>query len=250
MTKDRPAVTNRQDDFVGQLSAQQKRIFKQLQKLLAEADHDLRWHWRVGQRLLDLRGDHDRWPTGGVKDLAEALGCSPAFLTKSVACARTYREEEAADLDGRGVGWDQFVIAMAVPGKSRRLQFLRQARAGGWSTPRLRAEVRRELGQPPHAGGRKQRSRREVEAVEHLLELLSRSRSWGRYVSEGQWAGKPPDVLSKLAEETDEPEGLLTQLRELDAVLKAMGKSIARVRAALPELIGEVEARGRRRGGR
>jgi hypothetical protein len=217
MAKDRSVVTKSQDDFVGKLSPRKKQTFKQFQKLLAEADHDLRWHWRVGRRLLDLRADHDRWPTGGVKDLAEALGCSPAFLTKSVACARTYGEKEAAALDGRGVGWDQFVIAMAVPGKGRRLQLLGRARAGNWSTPRLRAE----------GGG-----------------------SWGRYVSDGQWAGKPPDVLSKLAEETDEPEGLLTQLSELEAMLKAMGTSIARVRAALPELIGELETRVRRRGGR
>ena len=80
------------------------------------------------------------FPYGLVLRTAKALGVSRSMLTKSVACAGEYTEEQAGEMDRLGVAWDHLVAALAVKDRAERQRLLKAAADGRWTMVRLNGD--------------------------------------------------------------------------------------------------------------
>jgi hypothetical protein len=248
-----------QDDlnnFLRQFPDSKQATFRQLDKLLEKPTRDLNDHWCIGKCVRALAGDSGESERYGLlTDLAAALGCSVAPLTKARNFAEEYSVAEVKRLARDGVTWGMMSTALPVKDKAEREKLLTRARAEGWTVHELRNEVQKLNKGPKRKGGRAKKRLKSFGPLVDLKSVVRQTGEWLRHHFE-VWAGPETDLLERLdaLSPTDYTRDLEQYLTEAIASLTRMAKAANALRRPLPALKAKVKAdldaiESRQRGG-
>jgi hypothetical protein len=234
-------------DFWTELDEAQRQHFLALVRAFEAQDKTLRWYHRVGQHVLDLRGQEERFKYGAswVRRVGAALNVSRDLLTKPLAFYLRFPEEaDLAELEGLKATWSAVVTSLSLGDRATQLALLRQAAQEKWALSRLRKAVVEQRTQRlgdrrPRRTGRNIRAPQADAPEAELADLHTRAQAFARYLG-AKWLAGEAALLACLRraprrQMTPALRGLLTQAEE---ALGAVAGRIDQLRTGLREVVG------------
>jgi len=186
--------------FRSELPRDMQEVFDRLTDVVDHHRDDLGWYHQLGKLLHDLRsqkGGGDRW---SMKRLAPALGPSDSTLTKALRFVELFpAEADLRKVKKLGLNWSSIYNSFTIP-PAKRLAFLATASKRGWSSERVRFEIKRQFPTSRRGvGGRPVRAPEDRGLELNLEEFARLSRDWLNFY-ERVWEGGRHPVESQLLE--------------------------------------------------
>lgn len=224
--------------FVENLTKPQRKIFDELQDLVAHQQSSLSWYHAAGAKVLELQEAVETRGRGWTPALAAALGLSRSNLTKVRKFAADFTRRQAERLDEIGAVWGQ-VLAVQHARTRDRMKLLEEAVAKGWGVVDLQAAVKQRFG-VRNPGGRPHRKPSTMK--DGLVQLQALGEKWLRLYREVWVGGEEPlqgqwDDMSRKDKQ---------QLAALVPAVSSTMQNIQRSTLALDKFLGELGRKARR----
>jgi hypothetical protein len=221
-----------------------RRIAKQLAIVRAPATttkqgyDKLRAYYQIGTLVNRHFPGRSNYGDNQFVRFAEALGHRSVWLYETRLFAQNYAPEDLDELFRYepSLHWSHVRLLLAIHNKQRRRQLQRLAVKHGWTTERLRQEIRSRMGPGQHRG----RSLRGLDSPQACLQRLTElTRKWTRFAEAAVERGSGPLVQDDITGCSN----LRATLRDTQEALAELKSSTVKIQRRLKHL---AESAGRR----